>query len=427
MQRTLTALTLLAAGVTALPWPLSKRDPAFDYNNQKVRGVNLGGWFVLEPWITPSLFNEWATSQTVVDEYTMCQTLGSQECYNRLNSHWGSWIQENDFQSIAGAGLNHVRIPLGYWAVSPQSGDPYVQGQLPYLDQAIVWARNSGLKVLIDIHGMPGSQNGFDNSGRRGNITWQTADPNRDIAKGVVNALAARYANDQDVVTMIEAVNEPANWGLDMDWVKQYYYDAWGNIRQSAANIALTIHDAFEQPDSYWNGFMNAASGIDYVVLDTHQYQIFSDAEVSRTLQQHVNYACNTVGPFITDTDKWTIVGEWSAALTDCTQWLNGLGKGARYDGTFYDGGQTQQNQYGSCNGKYQGDVNSFSAADKKATRQYIEAQLDAYESHTGWIYWTWKAEDAPEWAMNNLLTAGLFPQPLTDRQYPNQCSGATY
>ena len=67
------------------------------------------------------------------------------------------------------------------------------------------------------------------------------------------------------------------------------------------------------------------------------------------------------------------------------------------------------------------------SDADKKATRQYVEAQLDAYERHTGWIYWTWKAESAPEWAMDTLLSAGLFPQPLTERQYPNQCSGATY
>lgn len=24
--------------------------------NQQIRGVNLGGWMVLEPWITPSLF-----------------------------------------------------------------------------------------------------------------------------------------------------------------------------------------------------------------------------------------------------------------------------------------------------------------------------------------------------------------------------------
>jgi len=28
---------------------------ALPFNNQ-IRGVNLGGWMVLEPWITPSLF-----------------------------------------------------------------------------------------------------------------------------------------------------------------------------------------------------------------------------------------------------------------------------------------------------------------------------------------------------------------------------------
>ena len=27
-------------------------------NDGKVRGVNMGGWFVMEPWITPKLFEE---------------------------------------------------------------------------------------------------------------------------------------------------------------------------------------------------------------------------------------------------------------------------------------------------------------------------------------------------------------------------------
>ena len=37
----------------------------------KIRGVNLGGWLVLEPWITPSIFEEVnVDSHHVVDEYT---------------------------------------------------------------------------------------------------------------------------------------------------------------------------------------------------------------------------------------------------------------------------------------------------------------------------------------------------------------------
>ena len=125
----------------------------FDYNSDKVRGVNLGGWFVLEPWITPSLFDEWSQSQTVKDEYTFCQVLGKGEAYNRLSNHWNTWITQSDFNQIAQAGLNHVRIPIGYWAVAPLDGEPYVQGQLQVLDQAIGWARNSGLRVMLDLHG----------------------------------------------------------------------------------------------------------------------------------------------------------------------------------------------------------------------------------------------------------------------------------
>lgn len=108
---------------------------------------------MLEPWITPSLFQQWENGGGAVDEYTFSQVLGKDEAYNRLSRHWNSWITQDDFNQIAGAGLNHVRIPIGYWAVAPVNGDPYVQGQLEVLDRAIGWARSAGLKVMIDLHG----------------------------------------------------------------------------------------------------------------------------------------------------------------------------------------------------------------------------------------------------------------------------------
>ena len=70
-----------------------------------------------------------------------------------MSQHWNSFITANDFQQISAAGMNHVRIPIGYWAVVPQEGEPYVQGQLDVLDQAIGWARDAGLKVIVDLHG----------------------------------------------------------------------------------------------------------------------------------------------------------------------------------------------------------------------------------------------------------------------------------
>jgi glucan 1,3-beta-glucosidase len=63
------ATALLASVGNAAPaTPMSKfnkRDLRFNFGQDKVRGVNLGGWLVLEPWITPSIFE--ATPGNVVD------------------------------------------------------------------------------------------------------------------------------------------------------------------------------------------------------------------------------------------------------------------------------------------------------------------------------------------------------------------------
>ena len=57
--------------------------------------------------------------------------------------------------------LNHVRLPVGYWAYDVQSYEPYIQGAAQYVDNAIDWAGQFGLKVILDLHGAPGSQNGY--------------------------------------------------------------------------------------------------------------------------------------------------------------------------------------------------------------------------------------------------------------------------
>ena len=163
---------------------------------------------------------------------------------------------------------------------------------------------------------------------------------------------------------------------------------------------------------------MNIQSGKQNVMLDTHSYQIFTPELVSQSPKQHITMACD-LAPKYASTDKWLVVGEWTGAQTDCAKWLNGLGKGARYDGSLGQGSW----HVGDCKGKYVGKVKDLSNDDKYNLRTFIEAQLDAYESHSGWFFWTWKTESAPEWNMQALLKEGLFPQPLTSRNFPGQCS----
>ncbi|CAC9889738.1 unnamed protein product [Aureobasidium pullulans] len=404
LSSALAALTLLPSTSVAAPLEQFKRDLKFNFGNDKVRGVNLGGWFVLEPWITPSIFD--ATPDNVVDEYTYCETLGSDEAYSRLSKHWDSWITEDDLHQIAAAGMNHVRIPVGYWSVIKDDNAPYVQGAYEFLGRALDWASGAGLKVMIDLHG--------------GGTGWGQGDSvSRTIS--ALNKIRDDMAS-HPAVSAIELLNEPMGSSVGMDTVRQFYMDGWGNLKNS--DVAITFHDAFAGVTS-WNDW---GSGMWNLMLDTHHYEIFSSDQLTMDFGSHIGTACGFGGSMATN-NKWTIAGEWTGALSDCAKYLNGRGVGARYDGTYNYNGQSSY-YIGSCDGKYTGSVSGLDSTYRDNISKFIEAQLDAYEKAAGWIFWTWKTGmleisifGAPEWDMQALLQNGVFPNPVTNRNHPGQCN----
>lgn len=396
------AVALLADLSQATPaGALERRQLKFPFGQEKVRGVNLGGLFVLEPWITPSIFE--ATPENVVDEYTFCETLGKDEAKRRLEEHWSTFYTEEDFGLMKQYGLNTVRVPIGYWAVAPLEGDPYVQGAYEHLPDIVQWAGNNGLTVMIDLHGAPLSQNGFDNSGKRGPVGWTQGDSVQQT-RNALDRIRDDYANNP-TVSSIELLNEPMGPQLDMNVVRQFYYDGWGSLRDSP--VAVVFHDAFMGVTS-WNEF---GAGMQNLVLDTHHYEVFSSGELQMSPGEHISTACGFGGQ-MASTNKWTIAGEWSGAQTDCAKYLNGRGVGARYDGTFNKDGQGSS-YIGSCDRKTSGSVNGLSGDEKNNIKQFIAAQIAAYEKAAGWIFWCWKNEAAPEWHFRDLVAGGLVPQPL--------------
>ena len=57
-----------------------------------------------------------------------------------------------------------MRIPIGYWAYEVGPGEPFISGQHDYLLKAVTWAGQYNIKVIVDLHGVPGSQNGYTRS-----------------------------------------------------------------------------------------------------------------------------------------------------------------------------------------------------------------------------------------------------------------------
>ena len=91
--------------------------------NDQVRGVCLGGWLVLEPWITPSLFYQFLggnETSAAGDMMNFCRVLGPTEGNRQLRRHWDTWVTEDIIQELAESGtINSLRLPVGDWMYKP--------------------------------------------------------------------------------------------------------------------------------------------------------------------------------------------------------------------------------------------------------------------------------------------------------------------
>ena len=211
---------------------------------------------------------------------------------------------------------------------------------------------------------------------------------------------------------MIEVVNEP--YGLDLDFLKNFTSAAITDIHNANPNVTIAFSDEFVGL-STWSDFKPVPEAT--TILDEHRYQIFTPAEQNLTLEDRIAGVCG-IGTEMKYFPGSVVLGEWSGAMTDCAQYLNGYQAGARQDGS-YPGGTF----VASCDGKSTGNATDWPDSLKTDTRKFLEAQMDAFEQGDGWTYWPWKVErGAPEWDMKKLIAAGVFPQPLTSRQFPNQC-----
>jgi glucan 1,3-beta-glucosidase len=343
------------------------------------------------------------------DQWSFDSLPGAKEA---LEQHWSTFITESDIQTLASAGINALRIPIGYWAYD-NTNTPYIQGADQYLEQAIEWARTYGMKVWIDCHGSPGSQNGFDNSGHAGNVAWQESD-NLQQSISVLKTMAAKYGAMQyaDVVVGLELTNEPISWGNNQFSVTQSWaQEAYSAVKAQVANenLVIVMHDSFQGPLA-WTSIAEEliSGGAKNFGVDTHLYQVYSDSDNSLTQEQHITEACGWAANLATaNAIMPTYVGEWSPATNIC---VNPDGSTTAGYSCSVSGCQCQT-----------GDISGWNSNMIEQVRRYVEAQMDVFESSTSG-YFVWAAKGPGGWGFLNGLQNGAIPNPVTSRKYPGQC-----
>ena len=162
-----------------------------------IRGVNLGGWLLIERYIVPYQFSitnchlegdfcwfDGALSAPATDskEYKLCDpsqckpvlstnVFGAQDypidewhlsdAFNNtetatrwLNYHFENFVKKQDLQKLKDAGITHVRVPLPHWILGDiRENEPWIAGdRWKYFKRMCGWAREIGLEVWPNIH-----------------------------------------------------------------------------------------------------------------------------------------------------------------------------------------------------------------------------------------------------------------------------------
>lgn len=325
-----------------------------------MRGVNLGGWLVLEKWMTPGLFE----GTDAIDQYTFMQTPNARA---KLRDHEKNFIRESDFKWLRDNGIAAVRIPVGYWILD--GDDPYVSS-IGRLDWAFTMAQKYELEVLLCLHAAPGSQNGRDHSGRVGKALWYRERANREQTVDVLMQLATRY-RDHQKFWGIELLNEP-RVGIAQFKLRKFYNDAYQHlIRILTPSTRIVFHDAFTPR------LLNAAVWDDArhpILMDIHWYHFTYWAQRWTPLSWYWRLV-RWHGRLIPALQHWQgiIVGEWSAVIS--WERLSKVPEAER-----------NNIQY-----------------------EHAVRQLAAYDKADAWFYWTYKTAEPGIWHFRSLVEAGVI------------------
>ena len=337
---------------------------------ERIRGVNLSGWFIPEPWVTPSLYAATGAS----NEVELQQALGATVYSDRLRQHYETFIGEQDFSRMAAIGFNSVRLPVPWYVFGSQTD---VLAHIPavdYVDRAMEWAAKYEMTVLLDLATVPGGQGDSNESATTPEsiADWHSTTNGRHVALSVLGKLAERYGRN-DALLGIELLDSPimsvrhglfnVTQGIPSHYLRNYYRDAYELVRAHMPEDKIVVFSDSGHPEM-WRRFM---SGSKYrnVYMDLHLYHYRDDTAVDITSPKGISQAVGRNRRLIKEALGCgfpVIVGEWSAAAVMSSSTVTPEGRDA------YE-------------------------------RMFISGELASFGEAAGWYFQTWKTEKRiPAW-----------------------------
>lgn len=331
---------------------------------ERIRGVNLSGWFIPEPWVTPSLFAATGAS----NESELQAALGTAVYNERIRQHCETFISEDDFRRMSAVGFNAVRLPVPWHAYGSQEQEASYIPVIDYIDRAVEWAEKYGMRVLITLATVPGGQGDSNDSPTTPETTadWHSSVNGRHVALDVLERLAARYGHKEGLLG-IELLDSPVmsvrkniftvTDGIPSHYLRNFYRDAYELVRLHMGQDKLVVFSASGYPGE-WKHFMRG-SKYKNVCMDLHLYHYRDEFAQDITSPRGLSSAIARNKRMLREALSCgfpVIVGEWSGAAIFASSSVTPEGRRA------YE-------------------------------RVFIANQLASFAPACGWFFQTWKTE----------------------------------
>ncbi|MEN0019268.1 MAG: cellulase family glycosylhydrolase [Planctomycetota bacterium] len=264
-----------------------------------LRAVNLGNWLLIEPWMF-GIYDE-----SLRDQATFIGILesrfGESEADRLMQLHRENFLQQRDFDGVAAAGFNAVRIPFSHIVLEREPGVIDQRG-FDLLQQAFDMAEQAGIYVILDMHSAPGGQSTDAPSGDvTKNELWTDADAQRRFA-WIWEQVARRFKNQPNFIAY-DLLNEP--YGNFNDDVRDGLIDILGNTVEVIRAIdpdRLILLPGSLQGIRFWGDPTDR--GWENVGLTEHFYPGLFDGNPP-TLGTHARFLAATIR------DRAALASEW--------------------------------------------------------------------------------------------------------------------
>lgn len=235
-----------------------------------LRGVNLGGWFIMEKWMSP------LTTDSEPDTYTVMQTLNSR--FGRstqeslIRGYQQNWITTTDLNNIAAAGFNVIRVPVWYgqfYDLNNVSNSGWRSDAFTELDWVVSNAASRGIYTIIDMHGVVGGQSTSDDTGYANQNQYWSNSNDQGNTSWMWWQIASHY-NGNPNVAGYDLINEPTGAPSNTA-VLNAQNSLYNSVRSADPNHMVIMEGTFGN----WNWSMLPAPsqyGWTNVMYEMHSY-----------------------------------------------------------------------------------------------------------------------------------------------------------